>query len=1826
MIFQSFLLGNLVSLSTKIINSVVVVGLYYGFLTTFSIGPSYLFLLRAEVMEEGTEKKVSATTGFITGQLMMFISIYYAPLHLALGRPHTITVLALPYLLFHFFWNNHKHFLYYGPATRNSMRNFSIQCVFLNNLIFQLFNHFILPSSMLARLVNIYMFRCNNKILFVTSSFVGWLIGHILFMKWLGLVLVWIGQNHSIRSNKNIRSNKYLVSELINSTARIFSILLFTTCVYYLGRIPSPILTKKLKETSKTEEKLKERDLNKIHEREELEVKGKKNEFDPQFTFTEIGSKKGTVSKESFLIDMDEIFDNSRFNKKTKDKGDFPFDKPLVTLLFDSKRWNRPFRYIKNSQFDKAVRNEMSQFFFDICQSDGNERISFTYPTSLSIFLDILKRRITQYRNRIKKSSSNDLYKTWVFTNKRKEKDFNEEFQNRIETLDKESISLNKVETRAQLCNDDSTKEYLCKRYDPVLNGSYRRRIYKSMPCSILKNPLLKNVIEKFWINRIHAILLPDPDYNQKTNEFHKKPFSREIVDFLTFSIQFGNGPGSIKQNGRTPLLFSEVRIDFEKEIKYFQYLLNKIVTDKKEISKKVPRWSYKLISELEQQLGEEQEDIPIDYQIRLRKAKRIVVFTDNTETNTMDTDTTDQTNEIALIRFSQQSDFRRGIIKGSMRAQRRKITIGKLFQENVHSPLFLDRIQKSPVFSFDISGLIKRIFRNWMAKEEAFKNLKYIEEQKKKNEKSEKYTKKKIEIPESWDNIPFAQAIRGCTLVTQSIFRKYILLPSLIIFKNIGRILLLQPPEWSEDFKEWNREMHVKCTYKGVTLSETEFPKNWLIDGIQIRIFFPFYLKPWHKSKQRSFQKDLMKKKKEKDDSYFLTVVGMRAELPFGSTRKQRSFFQPIFKELKKKIRKLKKKSKRKYFQVLTVLKGKTKPFRKVSKETKEWVIKSFLFLKKRIKELSKVNRIFLFQLREVEIYESSEIKEENDSIINNQKIDESLSQIVSSSCKNFILTKKKIKDRANRTSILRDQIERITKEKEKITPKMKNHNLSPNKTSSNAKKFEKWEIVKGRNAQLIYKLPLFVKFFIKQIHIDPFFSIINIIRITTEFFLESKKKIIDKSIYNNERRERRLNKKKKNTIPLFLISTRKKSIDNNNISKRNSHIFYDLSSISQAYVFYRFSQLRVNDSYKLRSVLQYQGISFFLKPEIKKSFETQGLVDFDSKLKDKQLPGYEINQWKNWLRGHYQYDLSQIIWSRLIPKKRRNPVHQHRIAKVNKENESKWHSYEYEKNQLINSKKEKELKVDLLFNQKENFKKYYRYGLLSYKFLNYENKTECFFYESPFQGNKNQEIYYNNNTPKETLFDPPRNIPSNNSLGKGDNLDIDMEKTFDRKYLDWKILSFNLRQKVNTEVWTTIDTNRNQNTQIRTNNSQIVQKKDLFYLMIPERNSPKSSKGFFDWMGMNEKPLKCSISNLELWFFPELVSLYTAYKTKPWFILSNLLFFNFNRNKNKKNSSETNKINEKERRSFLIASNKEHQNQEERKSTSGGDLGSARPQQKDIGENSARSDMKKGKKKKQYKSDTYAELDFFLKRYLLFQLRTDEPFNQRIINNIKISCLLLRLRDPRPITKFAAETGELSFDIMLTQKNLTLPELMKKGVLIIEPIRLSGKKDGQLIMYQTLGISLVHKSKHQRNQKYQEKGYVSKKNMDEAISSYQRITGKRDKNHFDLLVPENILSFRHRRKLRILNFFNSKTRNDVEKNSLFCNQKSVKNISYVSPDHNCLDRGKTELMKFKLFLWANYRLEDLVCMSRYWFDTNNSSHFSMLRIHLYPRLKICG
>nr|QUL61490.1 hypothetical chloroplast RF19 [Nitraria sphaerocarpa] len=1850
MIFQSFILGNLVSLCMKIINSVVVIGLYYGFLTTFSIGPSYLFLLRARIMEEGeegTEKKVSATTGFIAGQLMMFISIYYAPLHLALGRPHTITVLALPYLLFHFFWNNHKHFFDYGSTTKNSMRNLSIQCVFLNNLIFQLFNHFILPSSMLARLVNIYMFRCNNKMLFVTSSFVGWLIGHILFMKWVGLVLVWIQQKNSI----TIRSNKYLVSELRNSMARIFSILLLITCIYYLGRIPSPLFTKKLKvkETLEREEETdveikttferrgtkeeqevsaeedpspslfseEKEDPDKIEETEEIRVnrkKKKKTKHEFYFHFKETCDKNSPVYETSYLDGNQE---NSKLEifKEKEEKYLLWFEKPLVTLLFDYKRWNRPFRYKKNNRFENAVRNEMSDYFFYICRSDGKERISFTYPASLSTFLEMIRKKMSFFTT--EQLYSDELDNHWRDDNEQKSNNLSNEFLNRIYALDKGSRTLDVSEKRTKLCHDETKKTYLAKIYDPFLHGPCRGRI-KNLFSPVIQNDFsIKNRIGTIWINKIHGILFTKnyQEFEQTINKFSRKSFSTKT------------------KKGRSLVPEHESKkMDSDDRIQILKFLFDTVISDPnnkrirkktigmKEISKKIPRWSYKLIDDLEQEERENQENVTEDYTMRSRKAKRVVIFTDNQPdnyTNTKYTNNYDQGDEVTLLRYSQQSDFRRDLIKGSMRAQRRKTGIWELFQANVHSPLFLDRIDKGLTFSFDISGLVKVISKNWMWKNKDEKLSDYTKKKNqkidKKEDKREKYKRKekaRMEIAEAWDALLFSQSMRGYLLVIQSFLRKYILLPSFIIAKNTARILLFQVPEWSEDLKDWNREMHVKCTYNGVQLSETEFPKNWLIDGIQIKILFPFSLKPWHRSKLQSPHKDAMKKKKgQKNDFCFLTVWGMETELPFGSPRKRHSFFKPIFKELKKKIKKRKTKS----LIVLRILKEKTKFFREVSKETQNWVIKNIFFLKGRIKELSKRDSIQLFKLREID--ELGQTKK--DSIISNSNpiIHESSIKIVPMDWTNFSLAEKKMKDLTNRTSTIRNQIEKITKAKKKRFLTHEIH-ISSNKTIYGAKILESlknsWQILKRRNTRLIRKSYFFIKFCIERIYINIFLFTLNIPKINAKFFLESRKKmkIIDQNIHKNETNQEKINKITKNRI--HFISTIKKSLSK--ISNKNSNIFCDLScfSQSQAYVFYKLSQTQVTNFSNLRSVLQYHETSLFLKNEIKNDFEKQGI--FYSELRHKPFCNFRINQWKNWLRSHYQYHLSRVKWSRLLPKKWRNRANQHGMAQnkdLNKRDS-------FGKNQLTHYEKPIFFEVDLLQNQKVNFKKHYRYDLLSYKSINYDDKKDSYIYRSLFQGNNKEKIFYNYNIEKRKLFAMLGAIPINNYLGKDDIMYMDddimyMDKISDRKYFDWRIVNLGLRNRVDIESWVNTGTKSNQNTKIGADNYEIIDeinnnKKRLFYVTIcqdEEINPSNLKRTFFDWMGMNEEILSCPISNLELWFFPEFVLLFNAYKMKPWIIPIKLLLFNFHENQNS-NKNGTGKKKE----DLFLSSNQ----------TKSLELENRSQEEKDVEENYAGSDMKKRVKKKQYKSNTEAELDFLLKKYLRCQLRWDDCLNQRIINNIKIYCLLLRLINPREIAISSIQRREMNPEILVIQKDLTLTELMKRGILIIEPIRLSLKNDGQFFIYQTVGISLVHKNKREINKRYREKGYVDKKNFDEPIPRHQRMTGNRDKNHYDLLVPENILLPKRRRELRTLICFNSTNRNGMQRHPVFCN--NVQNSDSILDKSKDLAREK--LIKLKFFLWPNYRLEDLICMNRYWFNTTNGSRFSMIRIHMYPRLKL--
>jgi len=102
--------------------------------------------------------------------------------------------------------------------------------------------------------------------------------------------------------------------------ARIFSILLFITCVYYLGRIPSPILTKKLKEASKTEERVESEEERDVEIERASEMKGTKQE---QEGSTEEDPSPSLFSEERWDPDKIDETEEIRVNGKDKIKEKF---------------------------------------------------------------------------------------------------------------------------------------------------------------------------------------------------------------------------------------------------------------------------------------------------------------------------------------------------------------------------------------------------------------------------------------------------------------------------------------------------------------------------------------------------------------------------------------------------------------------------------------------------------------------------------------------------------------------------------------------------------------------------------------------------------------------------------------------------------------------------------------------------------------------------------------------------------------------------------------------------------------------------------------------------------------------------------------------------------------------------------------------------------------------------------------------------------------------------------------------------------------------------------------------------------------------------------------------------------------------------------------------------------------------------------------------------------------------------------------------------------------------------------------------------------------
>uniref|UniRef100_UPI0030E028B8 hypothetical protein RF1 n=1 Tax=Myosurus apetalus TaxID=2071495 RepID=UPI0030E028B8 len=1730
MILKYLILGDPIALCMKIMNSVVVAGLYYGLLSTLSIGPSYLFLLQARVMEEGKLTHVSATTGFIMGHLIMFISIYYAPLHLALSRPHTITVLVLPYIVFQFFWYNHKYdFDLLGVTLPNSMRNLHLPCVFLNNFIFQLLNLYILPSATLARLVHVYMFRYNNKMLFVTSSFVGWLIGHIFFMKGLGLVLFWI--RNSIGSDK-----KYILAEVRESMARSFSILLFLTCIFYFGAMPYPLLTgKMIEEKSKKKENEEETDV----EREATyETKGTKQEQE--------GSTKKpypTFDYPTFASDSEDWADLDKIDEKPKDEHleaefnfldgnpedqieievDFCFEKTLVTHLFDYNRRYRPLRYIKNNRVENAIRDELSQLFFSTCQSDGKQKISFTYPPSVSAFLELIQLKMPLCMT--EERSSEESYNNWVSTNDEKRKNISKELVNRIGVLDKGFLVMDILEKRTRLCNGENEQECLPNIYDPLLNGPYRGTI--------------KNFNSGLSLNKDLIPSIEDPTIKEEEDAKDLFFGINKLEDILCF-------------NDYTEFINESNYLGIKPKIYY--------------INKKVFKWSYNLIYEGDIANSEElAEEIPQAH-FRARKPKPMVILQKedlgrpNALKLSQDEDEEETKKDISWPRYPEKSYFARDLIKGATRNERRKVGIWKLFQSSIHSPLFVDRIDRKYPFSIEIEQMLDFIFRKWMGGDMESKIL-YSEEQEtneeeKRNEdeqetKEEDKRSRELErrrMAEMLENAIAIQIVRGLALVIQSTLRKNIILPSLILAKNIGRMLLFQPSEWQEDWKDWSREIHVNCTYNGVPFSETEFPAFWLTKGIQIKILLPFRIKPWRVSKRQSQDSTTNKGKPPK--SCFLTAWGLETDRPLGYPRKRASFFKPIWKHLVKKLKKAE------------------------------------------MKRLKNKTSITLSGLKEVSESNSNGKKTEN--LIRKNTIPESSIQIGSTEWTNYSLTEHKMKDIAERTNKIRNQIRELKKDKQNLFTTA-DISIDPNEISWDDKKSKTfWQIVN----RLIRKCHCFWKIYLEKIYINIFLRIINILERYVEISLELKKIIAKyKYSYNEIKKKKRM--EERNNNPFRFISTinninKQGSISNTTTSSNpNSPIFYDLSSLSQAYVFYQLSQSQAINKHYLKSLFQYSGRNPFIKENIKNLFGRQGIFDSESRHQNSRYFG--MNEWKRWLMGndHYQYNLSRTSWSELMPQKWRTKINKN--LSVQKENST--HFDLYQKEPLIHYEKQTDFAVNSVPSLREKLLKNYKYDLLSNKYINYTTKTSSSFYGLPNNsvGVCNNSILYN-----------PQNLVAEIDLRKyPPRADSHIDPNLYRKYFDWGTLDFCPTKVGKIAEWLDKDLESFGKFRMDTYRTLYqwvkmkIAKREVNFWNLRIRKQPpppNQTKPFWDWMGMNEELLNWPRSNKDLWFFQELLFLNEVYKMKPWILPINSLLDLVPSNAGKKSfeklQSKEKKISEKKISEEKILEEKipEEKIPEEK-------ILEEKIPEKKIPEEKIPEDGTKKKSKKKKKKKTALEL--FLERIPLYQLRWEDSFYEKMLNNVKMYCLLFKLnsKNPEIIVLSSIQREELILESLVPRAK-GYKGLLKTGGFLIEPLRLSTKWDGKFIMYQTIVVSQVQKMKDRARKK--------KTNL--------------AKKQYKFLVPENILSPRRRRELRILICLNSKKLKVGDQNQVFFNKNSTSNSYLLFSENKNLDVDTKNFLKFKFFLWPNYRLEDLACMNRYWFDTNNGSRFSMSRIRMYP------
>nr|QXM16752.1 hypothetical protein RF1 [Libocedrus chevalieri] len=445
---------------------ILIFGLYYGFLSTLPIGPAQIYYIRSMLINDKIIDQKKNTiipagklvlSGSLLAQIGVFSSIYFDPIYGIIFKPHTMTFLLVPVLLFILIRLTLK-----PRFIKNSGTEFFL------GVALQLLNPALFGKSVYTRLMNLMLFRYSGNFVFLLSIAAGWLSGQFLFVKITKILCARVETDVPLKMGKKV--------ELLNFTFQIIFFGYFMVACY--GRNPSVIMSKwddsrtfiqgPLKEDEDASLELSDRKDVFKDDNELFQIKKRKRRKSPINAINKAKAKaKAAKNKPSSsfshfvrILSLEDVKKDD-----TEEVSNFLIKKwPL--LFFEIDRFNRPLRYVSIGDYIERgpVKSQVAEYFFDVCLSDGDQKISFTALPSMSFFSKMLN-----FSNSL---DSQDHLDEWIARKSERKTYLDKEFENRMIALSNGSPLVDVLERRIRFSKKKG--KCLSEVHDPLLSGPFR--------------------------------------------------------------------------------------------------------------------------------------------------------------------------------------------------------------------------------------------------------------------------------------------------------------------------------------------------------------------------------------------------------------------------------------------------------------------------------------------------------------------------------------------------------------------------------------------------------------------------------------------------------------------------------------------------------------------------------------------------------------------------------------------------------------------------------------------------------------------------------------------------------------------------------------------------------------------------------------------------------------------------------------------------------------------------------------------------------------------------------------------------------------------------------------------------------------------------------------------------------------------------------------------------------------------------------------------------------------------------------------------------------